>query len=264
MAERLQKWLAARGLGSRREIEGWIEAGRLTVDGRVATLGVKVEGGETVCLDGQPVAGQPADRPQTLIMNKAAGVICSRSDPEGRPTVFDALPRLKGQRWISVGRLDLQTSGLLLFTTDGELAARLMHPSAGVEREYAVRVEGELDTEQIRRLRTGVEFEDGSAAVARIESGGGEGHNRWYRVTLAEGRNRIVRRLMETVGTRVSRLIRVRYGPVELPRDLPRGRHRVIHGALVQRLYESVGLRTAARRVRRTGQRANRRRSNRG
>ncbi len=264
MAERLQKWLAARGLGSRREIEGWIEAGRLTVDGRVATLGVKVEGTETVCLDGLPVAGAPAERPQTLLMNKAPGVICSRSDPGGRPTVFDELPRLKGQRWISVGRLDLQTGGLLLFTTDGELAARLMHPSAGLEREYAVRVEGELDAAQIARLRAGVDLEDGPAAVARIESGGGEGHNRWYRVTLTEGRNRIVRRLMEAVGTRVSRLIRVRYGPVQLPRDLPRGRQRLISGALVQRLYESAGLRNAARTMPRKGQRAaGRRRSRR-
>lgn len=263
MAERLQKWLAARGLGSRREIEGWIEAGRLTVNGRVATLGVKVEGSETVCLDGQPVAGQSVDRPQTLIMNKAAGVICSRSDPGGRPTVFDELPRLKGQRWISVGRLDLQTSGLLLFTTDGELAARLMHPSAGLEREYAVRVAGELDAEQIRRLRAGVDLEDGLAAVTRIESGGGEGHNRWYRVTLTEGRNRIVRRLMEAVGTRVSRLIRVRYGPIQLPRDLARGRHRLISGALVRRLYESAGLRNAPRLAPRTGQHATRRRSSR-
>lgn len=263
MAERLQKWLAARGLGSRREIEGWIDAGRLTVDGRVATLGIKVEGTETVCLDGQPVAGQSAERPQTLLMNKAAGMICSRSDPGGRPTVFDELPPLKSQRWISVGRLDLQTSGLLLFTTDGELAARLMHPSAGLEREYAVRVEGELDAEQIRRLRAGIELEDGPAAVARLESGGGEGHNRWYRLTLTEGRNRIVRRLMEAVGTRVSRLIRVRFGPLQLPRDLPRGRHRLISGALVQRLYESAGLRNAARVVPRTGQRAARRRTGR-
>lgn len=247
MAERLQKWLAARGLGSRREIEGWIEAGRLTVDGRVAQLGVKVEGTETVCLDGQPVAGETSARAQTLMLNKTAGVICSRSDPEGRPTVFDELPRLKGQRWISVGRLDLQTGGLLLLTTDGELAARLMHPRAGLEREYAVRVEGTLDATQLQQLLAGVELDDGPAAVERIEPAGGEGHNRWYRVVLEEGRNRIVRRLMEAVGTRVSRLIRVRFGPVQLPRNLARGQHRPVTGTLERRLYEAVGLPSPAR-----------------
>lgn len=242
MAERLQKWLAARGLGSRREIEGWIEAGRLTVNGRVAKLGIKVEGDETVCLDGEPVAGDRPERAQTLLMNKSAGVICSRSDPEGRPTVFDDLPPVKGQRWISIGRLDLQTSGLLMFTTDGELAARLMHPRSNLEREYAVRIEGELSAEQLQRLRDGVQLDDGIAALNRIEPAGGEGHNRWYRVVLKEGRNRIVRRLMESVGTRVSRLIRVRFGPIQLPRELARGRQRAVTGGLERRLYETVGL----------------------
>lgn len=247
MAERLQKWLAARGLGSRREIEGWIAAGRLTIDGRIATLGVKVEGSETICLDGQPVAGATSARFQTLMLNKPAGVVCTRSDPEGRPTVFEGLPPLKGQRWISVGRLDLQTSGLLLFTSDGELAARLMHPRAALEREYAVRVEGELDQGQLKKLRDGVDLDDGPARVESIVPAGGEGHNRWYRVVLKEGRNRIVRRLMEAVGTRVSRLIRVRYGPAQLPRNLARGRHRPVTGGLERRLYESVGLSGRAR-----------------
>ena len=244
MAERLQKWLAARGLGSRREIETWIDAGRLTVNGRTATLGLKVEGNETICLDGNPVAAERPGRAQTLMMNKAGGVICSRNDPQGRPTVFDDLPAIKGQRWISVGRLDLQTSGLLLFTTDGELAAKLMHPRAQLEREYSVRVEGGLDDTQLQKLRDGVELEDGVASVDRISAGGGEGHNRWYRMVLSEGRNRIVRRLIEAVGTRVSRLIRVRYGPVQLPRDLSRGRHRAVTGRLEQRLYDAVGLST--------------------
>lgn len=243
MAERLQKWLAARGLGSRREIEGWIAAGRLTVNGRLAGLGIKVEGDETICLDGEPVAGERPERARTLVLNKPAGVICSRSDPEGRPTVFDELPPLKHQRWISIGRLDLQTSGLLLFTTDGELAARLMHPSSALEREYAVRIEGDLNDEQLKRLRTGIDLDDGLASVDRIQAGGGEGHNRWYRVVLSEGRNRIVRRLMEAIGTRVSRLIRVRFGPVILPRELARGRYRAVSGGMEKRLYEAVGLR---------------------
>jgi 23S rRNA pseudouridine2605 synthase len=242
MAERLQKWLAARGIGSRRQIEGWIEAGRITVNGRRAILGVKVAGDELICLDGRPVAAEPSAGPQTLILNKSAGVICTRRDPEGRPTIFDDLPRVKNQRWISVGRLDLQTSGLLLVTTDGELAARLMHPRAGVEREYAVRVEGTLSEPALEQLRTGVVLDDGPVRVLRLEPGGGEGRNRWYQVTLQEGRNRIVRRVMESVGARVSRLIRVRYGPVRLPRDLPRGRHRPVTGALLGSLYNAAGL----------------------
>ena len=242
MTERLQKWLASRGLGSRREIESWISAGRISVDGRVAELGLKVSGEETILVDGRQIEGASEVAHQALIMNKAAGLICTRRDPEGRPSVFDELPRLKGQRWISVGRLDLQTAGLLIFTTDGELAARLMHPSSQLEREYALRIEGELAPEVLEQLRRGIQLDDGPARCLRIEPAGGEGRNRWYRMVLQEGRNRIVRRLMEAVGTRVNRLIRVRYGAVLLPRDLPAGEFRRLSGSPLASTYAAAGL----------------------
>ncbi|MDJ0929331.1 MAG: pseudouridine synthase [Gammaproteobacteria bacterium] len=252
MAERLQKWLAARGLGSRRAIEVWIREGRITVDGQPAVLGQKVTGAETIRVDGERVhvpRERPA-QPRSLLYHKPAGEICTRSDPAGRPTVFESLPELRGQRWISVGRLDVQTAGLLLFTTDGELAARLMHPSAGVEREYAVRVQGGLEPQAVDRLRDGVELEDGSVRCQRIEFSGGEAGNQWYRIVLTEGRNRIVRRMIEAVGARVSRLIRIRYGPLTLPRDLPRGRYHVLDARESERLYKAAGLSAPRRRAR--------------
>jgi 23S rRNA pseudouridine2605 synthase len=260
MAERLQKVLARAGYGSRREIESWITAGRITVNDKPAELGVTVGSADKICIDGKPVSiavslGQAI--PRTLIYHKPAGELTTRMDPQGRPTVFDNLPRLKTARWIAVGRLDMNTAGLLLFTTDGELANRLMHPSSEIEREYAVRVLGKVDAATLERLLGGVALDDGMAAFTSIRDAGGSGANHWYHVTLREGRNREVRRLWESQGVKVSRLLRVRYGPVELARQLRPGRHRALTRQEVVALYRAVGLkpppaaprRTAARRA---------------
>jgi len=230
VAERLQKWLAGKGLGSRREIERWISAGRITVDGEVAALGAKVEGTERVCVDGKPVRVSEREvKDRTIIYHKPPGEICTRSDPQGRKTIFKSLPRVLGARWISVGRLDYQTSGLLILTTDGELANRLMHPSSELQREYVVRALGELDDAALAELRKGVVLDDGKARFESIELSSGEGANKSYLVSVREGRNRIVRRLFEKVGCRVNRLMRVRYGPISLPRDLRPGKYRELN-----------------------------------
>jgi len=244
MAERLQKWLANRGLASRRELESWITAGRITVNGQVAELGCKVTGRETIRVDGHlfEAGEEAAAQPRTILYHKPIGEICTRTDPQGRPTVFERLPPLRAQRWISVGRLDVQTSGLLIFTTDGELAHRLMHPSAGLQREYAARVQGALSEDAAPRLAAGIELDDGPARFRRIEETGGEGSNHWYRIVVDEGRNRLVRRMFEAVGGRVSRLIRVRFGPLELSRDLPRGKHRLLRKGELSALYRAVRL----------------------
>ncbi|MGD8105923.1 23S rRNA pseudouridine(2605) synthase RluB [Pantoea sp. FN0302] len=227
MSEKLQKVLARAGHGSRREIETMISAGRISVDGKLATLGDRIEPNATVKIriDGHVVSVSESNQQvcRVLAYYKPEGELCTRNDPEGRPTVFDRLPRLRGARWIAVGRLDVNTCGLLLFTTDGELANRLMHPSREVEREYAVRVFGQVDDAKIRQLSLGVQLEDGPASFRTIKFTGGEGINQWYNVTLTEGRNREVRRLWEAVGVQVSRLIRVRYGDIMLPKGLPRG-----------------------------------------
>ena len=251
MAERLQKWLAGQGLGSRRHIETLIAAGRITVNGRKAELGQKVTGKERITLDGRavrPAAVDDRTAHRVIIYHKPVGEICTRSDPEGRPTVFDALPRLAHARWISVGRLDVQTAGLIVFTTDGELAHRLMHPSTGVEREYAVRVQGNANASLLERLHKGVKLDDGPARFDVVERTGGEGTNQWFRVVLGEGRNRIVRRLWEAVGLRVSRLIRVRFGPLSLPRQLRPGRYEELRPNLRRALYSAAGLPPTAHR----------------
>ncbi|GAA0553873.1 23S rRNA pseudouridine(2605) synthase RluB [Rheinheimera aquimaris] len=224
-SEKLQKVLARAGLGSRREMEEWISGGRVTVDGKPATLGDRVSPNQQVRVDGHPVqiASEEQQICRVLAYHKPEGEICSRTDPEGRPTVFSRLPNIKGARWIAIGRLDINTSGLLLFTTDGELANRLMHPKFEVEREYAVRVFGEINDAMIQRLRTGVELEDGKANFKKIKALPGEGINRWFHVVLTEGRNREVRRMWESQGAVVSRLIRVRYGDLLLPKHLPAG-----------------------------------------
>ncbi|WP_300001687.1 23S rRNA pseudouridine(2605) synthase RluB [uncultured Cedecea sp.] len=226
-SEKLQKVLARAGHGSRREIETIISAGRVSVDGKIATLGDRVEVTPSIKIriDGHLISVKESVEQicRVLAYYKPEGELCTRSDPEGRPTVFDRLPKLRGARWIAVGRLDVNTCGLLLFTTDGELANRLMHPSREVEREYAVRVFGEVGDDKIKQLSRGVQLEDGPAAFKSIKFTGGEGINQWYSVTLTEGRNREVRRLWEAVGVQVSRLIRVRYGDIQLPKGLPRG-----------------------------------------
>ncbi|QDP00882.1 23S rRNA pseudouridine(2605) synthase RluB [Thalassotalea sp. PS06] len=225
MSEKLQKVLARAGKGSRREMEAMISAGRVSVDGKVAYLGDRVEGTEQIRLDGHAVkiVDEKEQICRVLVYNKPEGEMCTRKDPEGRPTVFDRLPKLTGSRWIAVGRLDINTSGMLIFTNDGELANRLMHPSHEVEREYAVRVFGEIDEAMLQRLRNGVQLEDGMAKFKKITYRGGEGRNHWFHVVLTEGRNREVRRLWESQGVQVSRLIRVRYGDMTMERRLPLG-----------------------------------------
>lgn len=246
VGEKLQKILARAGQGSRRELEEIIAAGRVSVDGKVATLGdrVQVSSATKIRIDGNLINLIPTQKEicRVLMYYKPEGELCTRSDPEGRATVFDRLPRLVGSRWIAVGRLDINTSGLLLFTTDGELANRLMHPSCEVEREYSVRVFGNIDEAMIQRLRKGVQLEDGPANFKQIKVVGGTGLNQWFDVTLTEGRNREVRRLWESQGVEVSRLIRIRYGNIKLEKGLPRGGWEEMGLEQVNYLRELVGL----------------------
>ncbi|MBR7888646.1 23S rRNA pseudouridine(2605) synthase RluB [Marinomonas sp. A79] len=225
MDEKLQKVLARAGQGSRREMENRIREGRVLVNGEVATLGDRVSVKDTITIDGyEIVATEAGENRRVIIYNKPEGEVCTRKDPEGRPTVFEKLPKLRGERWIAVGRLDINTSGLLLFTTDGELANRLMHPSTEIDREYLVRVMGEVTDENLTTLKKGVILDDGVAKFTDIVDGGGEGINRWFYVCLMEGRNREVRRLWESQGVKVNRLKRVRFGPVFLPSKAKVGR----------------------------------------
>ena len=240
--QKLQKVLANLGWGSRRKMEGWIEEGRLTLDGTVARLGDRVRSGQSVKLDGNPVEWEDAEQVRVLLYHKPVREVCSRSDPENRKTVFERLPKLKQGRWISVGRLDFNTSGVLLFTTDGALANALMHPSNAIEREYLVRVMGRVDDAMLERLQSGVELDDGPARFSDIQEGGGDGINRFFYVVLMEGRNREVRRLWESQGCTVSRLKRVRYGEVFLPSKLKKGQWLELPQRDVDVIYQMAGL----------------------
>ncbi|HJP05074.1 MAG: 23S rRNA pseudouridylate synthase B [Chromatiales bacterium] len=237
MSERLQKWLAGRGVASRRQAEAMITAGRISVNGEIAELGMKVDGTERVEVDGKLIRTTARKTKQrTIIYHKPPGEICTRSDPQGRRTIFESLPKVLGARWVTVGRLDYQTSGLLILTTDGELANKLMHPSSELQREYSVRALGDLSDQQLARLQSGVKLEDGEAKFDDIQVTDAKAANKSYRVVISEGRNRIVRRLFEHVGCRVNRLMRVRYGPVPLPHDLRPGKYRELGEAEIKNL----------------------------
>ncbi len=241
--EKLQKILAHSGLGSRREMETWIEAGRVSVDGKIVSLGKRVTSSQTIRVDGKVIStARLQPRRKIIIYHKPEGEVCTRSDPKGRPTVFDRLPQIRGGRWISVGRLDFNTSGLLLFTNDGELANLLMHPRYGIEREYAVRVAGNVNQKKITALKDGIELEDGLAKFESIRDIGGEGTNHWYHVILTEGRNREVRRMWEYVGAKVSRLTRIRFGMLTLPRQVRAGRWIYLPDYETKKLLSLVGL----------------------
>lgn len=244
MSERLQKLMARAGIDSRRKIESAITAGEIVLNGEVATLGAKAEAGDRLRYAGKRyrVAQGSAETARVIAYHKPEGRVTTRSDERNRPTVFQDLPRLKSSRWVAIGRLDYNTTGLLLFTDNGDLANGLMHPSSEVEREYACRVRGPVSDEDIKRLHDGIELEDGMAKFQRVWFDGGTDNNQWYRVVLTEGRNREVRRVWATLGYQLSRLIRVRYGPVELPGWLRAGKITDVEEGLLTHLYEVAGI----------------------
>ncbi|MCP2040403.1 23S rRNA pseudouridine2605 synthase [Neisseria sp. HSC-16F19] len=253
---RLQKALAASGVGSRREMEDWITQGWVKVNGKVAQLGDKIGPDDQVLVKGQAVKLKWPDRlPRILLYYKQEGEIVSRDDPQGRVSIFDRLPQAASSRWVAIGRLDINTSGLIILTTSGELVNRFAHPSFEVEREYAVRVLGELSDEQCRALQEGVLLEDGPAKVERILAQGGEGMNKWYNVVIKEGRNREVRRLFESQGLTVSRLVRIRFGPVGLPARLKRGQFYELNEFEVANIMRWADLPIPGERRRRPGHR---------
>lgn len=242
MSEKLQKVLARAGFGSRREIETWISQGRIKVNGRVAVIGERVDDSDRIVVDGRKLAPRKKIREdrRVLLYNKPADEICTRKDPEGRPTVFDKLPPIKHGRWVSVGRLDINTSGLLLFTTNGELANKLAHPSSQIEREYAVRVMGEVTPEMVEAMHRGVIIDDHLCRFTDIQYYAGEGVNQWYHVVVMEGRNREVRKLWESQGLKVSRLKRVRFGPILIPSSVKRGQLKELSKTEVNKLLKLV------------------------
>jgi 23S rRNA pseudouridine2605 synthase len=247
-APKLHKVLAEAGLGSRRDMEELIIAGRVSVNGEPAHIGQRILPTDQVRINGKPLQRKVSKKPpRVLVYHKPSGEIVSANDPEGRPSVFDHLPSMKSAKWLAVGRLDFNTEGLLLFTTSGDIANRLMHPRYNIEREYAVRTLGELEEGMRQKLLAGVELDDGLAQFSRIADGGGEGVNKWYRVTIGEGRNREVRRMFEAVGLTVSRLIRTRYGSMTLPRGLKRGRWEELDENEVRSLMSAIGLEKAAK-----------------
>jgi len=243
MSEKIQKVLARVGLGSRRAMEEWIQDGRVSVNGKIATLGDRIEQTDDLRVDGRIInfSAEEESIRRVILYYKPEGEVCTRTDPSGRPTVFDALPKLQDQRWVAIGRLDINSQGLLLFTTDGDLANRMMHPSSNIEREYAVRVHGAVGEENLEALRNGVLLVDGPAKFDEIVDRGGEGTNHWYHVILREGRKREVRRMWESQGVQVSRLIRVRYGDVQLPRNLKAGRWVELDKDVIDGMAESCG-----------------------
>lgn len=242
MTEKLQKVLARAGFGSRREVERWIADGRVKVNGQTALIGARVGPEDKIVVDGKKLAAQqkPSSTPRVLLYNKPEGEICTRSDPEGRATVFSRLPPLKHGRWVSIGRLDINTSGLLLFTTDGELAHKLTHPSSQVEREYAVRVLGEVTPQMVQNMHKGVIIDGDVCRFSDIQFFGGEGANQWYHVVLMEGKNREVRRIWESQGLQVSRLKRVRFGSIFLPSTVRRGTIQELSATEVKKLLKEV------------------------
>ncbi len=243
--QRIQKLLGNAGYGSRREIEGWISEGRVKINGRLAKLGDRAGDEDELSIDGRPVSRKRIKHTEArvIIYNKPEGELVTRKDPEGRPTVFQRLPRLPTGRWIPIGRLDINSSGLLLLTTDGELANQLMHPSNQVEREYAVRVKGRVSDEDIAELVNGIQLDDGPARFEDVVDVGGEGTNHWFHVVIVEGRKREVRRMWEALGMLVSRLIRVRYGPIKLGARIKPGRWRELDKDEFKALYQILGRR---------------------
>jgi 23S rRNA pseudouridine2605 synthase len=250
-SEKLQKILANAGLGSRREIEKWIADGRVSVNGSVAKLGERATDKDTLRVDGRVIKLKSSEDIYTRVLayHKPLGEVSTQKDPEGRPTVFDSLPRTGFGRWISIGRLDINTTGLLLFTNDGELAHRLMHPSYQVERKYAVRIHGEVTDEMMENLKTGVLIDGDLCQFNYIQPGGGEGANQWFEVGLSEGKNREVRKLWQSQDVDVSRLIRIEYGPIDLPKSLSRGRWMDLTEEQINKLADLVQLTVKARRA---------------
>jgi len=241
--DRIQKFLANQGVASRRKVEEMIKEKRIQVNGRLAQLGDKVEGKERFSLDGKAIRINSRQyKPKLLMYHKPVGEVSTRNDPEGRKTVFSNLPHLQQGRWVGVGRLDINTSGILLFTDHGELANRLMHPSFRIEREYAVRVRGEVTNDTLEQLKTGIELEDGTAKFDHIVDIGGEGTNHWYHVILREGKNREVRRLWEAVDCEVSRLQRVRYDQFSLPKWLKPKKSRFFEDETIKRIFQRLDL----------------------
>lgn len=241
--QKLQKVLAQAGLGSRRAMEEWIREGRVTVNGVAAGIGARVNARDVIRVGRRVVRWPTPQRLSRVVLyHKPEGEIVSRDDPQGRASVFDNLPKVRGGKWLAVGRLDYNTGGLLVFTTSGELANRMMHPRFAVEREYAVRLLGKLKPEQIERLKAGIQLDDGPARCLSVEDEGGEGVNHWYRIVLAEGRNRVVRRLFEALGMTVSRLMRVRFGSLRLPPRLKRGQWRELEPDEVSEVLRDAGV----------------------
>lgn len=242
MSEKIQKILANAGVASRRQIESWIQEGRISVNGEIATIGDRMTYHDRVCVDGREVKLLKSQHQKTrvLLYYKPEGEMCTRNDPENRPTIFERLPLIRNNRWVCVGRLDFNTAGLLIITNDGDLANKLMHPRANLEREYAVRTHGIVQPENLNYLKKGVMLDDGMAKFEKIEDAGGTGNNHWYHVIVKEGRNRLVRRLFETQHIEVTRLIRIRFGEVVLPSVLRRGRHLELTEEEVARLIATL------------------------